>query len=237
MKKSTAIILGIIIIILIGVLGYFLLKPAKKTDAMIFKEEYEALNNTERSNGKLYNNVSIPVDNPIKIVSVSEAIDVLDMDKAILYVGAEWCPWCRNAVPVLFDAAKEENIDTIYYLDLDDDKSVYTVVDGKATLTKEGSVAYYDLLKKLDKELTQYTLEDEKGKEIKVDEKRIYMPDVFAIKNGKVISSHVGTVDLDKNQSAYDPLSDKQKEELKKIYKEMFSSVLNDDTCNEKNCN
>ncbi len=203
-------------------------KEKKETisDATKFKEEYEKLNNTVReSDGAKYNNVSIPVDNPIKYIDCSEALDILNQEKAVIYVGANWCPWCRNAVNVLFDAAKENNIETIYYLNLDDEKDEFTVEDNKVVKTKDGSKAYYQLLEKLDAILSDYTITNDKGKTFDTKEKRIYMPFVMVIKDKKVIDNHVGTVTLNKNQTKYDKMTDDQKTELLNIYNKMFEKI------------
>jgi len=130
MNKKLFIILVIILVGGIGI-GLFILndkepslyveKPSE--DALKFKEEYESLNGTKReSDGAIYQDIKIDENNPVKYVNAKEALEVLKNKTAIMYVGANWCPWCRNAVPVLFEVAKDKNIETIYYLNLDDEK-------------------------------------------------------------------------------------------------------------------
>ncbi len=242
MKQKTKIFISAIAVVLILVIGFFLIKNEvnkKHSDANKFKEAYESLNDTIReSDGEKYNNVQIDSDNPIKYVDTKEALDVLNEKQAILYIGANWCPWCRNAVPVLFDVAKKYNVDTIYYLELDNEKSNFKIQDGKAVETNHGTETYYELLKKLDSILEEYTLTDEKGKTYKTGEKRIYMPFVVAIKDGEVINSHVGTVDLDKGQTKYDALTEEQRLKLNAIYSDMFvkTFIEPDNTCNDEAC-
>lgn len=236
-KKRKILFLIISAIAIIGIIigGIFLFsEPAEIdspeiTDAIKFKNEYESLNDTIRqSDGAKYNSVSISDSNPMKFVDAKGAIEVLDMKNAILYVGAGWCPWCRNAVPVLIDVAKNRQIDTIYYLNLDDEKSIWDVVDGKAVRTKDGSKAYYELLEKLKDELTDYTLTGEKNKKLQTGEKRIYMPMVIAINDGKVVEKHVGTVELTKDQNKYSSLTEEQTKELYGIYNELFNKAFAD---------
>ena len=132
MKDKKIILASAAALIALLIVGGFLAfkKPEKEenkttptADAIKFKEEYESLNGTIReSDGAKYNSVTIPEDNPIKYVDAKGALEVLKNETSIIYVGAEWCPWCRNAVPVLFDAAKDTNMKTVYYLNLDKEK-------------------------------------------------------------------------------------------------------------------
>ncbi len=235
-------LIGGVIFLVLLIISFFIVKyelDRKNSDAYRFKEEYESLNNTVReSDGATYNNLTIDSENPIKYVSVKEAIEVLDKEQAILYVGANWCPWCRNAVPVLLDVAKKYNIDTIYYLNLDNDKSTYEVEDKKLKETKHGTAEYYELLEKLDSVLKEYTIEGTDGKKYKTGEKRIYMPFVIAIKDAKIVATHEGTVDLNKNQTKYDAMTDEQRLKLTDIYSDMFVKVFMEEynKCNNKVC-
>ena len=198
----------------------------EKTDAVRFKEEYEKLNDTIRkSDNAKYNNVTIPLDNRVKYIDCQKALDIMENETAVIYVGANWCPWCSNAVLVLLDSVKKKNIKTLYYLDLDEEKSTFEIKDKKVVKTKDGSKAYYELLNKLDDILEDYTL-TEGTKTYETNEKRIYMPFVMVIKNKKVVDYHVGTVDLDKNQTKYDKLTDKQTKELTDIYDKMLEKII-----------
>lgn len=230
-KKILYVILGLALILVIGGLIYLGInknndKHTLETDAERFKREYEALNNTVReSDGANYNNVDIPLDNPFVYIDAKEAIDILDSKDAIIYVGAPWCPWCRNAVGVLIEVAKKFNIYEIYYLDLDDEKSIWEVENDKAVKKIDGTKYYYQLLEKLDDHLQDYTLEDSKGKTIKTGEKRVYMPYVFGFKRGRIVAEHTGTVDLESEQTKYDELTDEQRKELVKTYENLFNEV------------
>lgn len=207
-------------------------------DAKRFKEEYEALNDTVReSDGATYNKVEIDEDNPIVYVSALEALDVMEQEKAIIYVGAEWCPWCRNAVPVLFEVAKDYEVDKIYYLNLDNDKSNYEIQDGKLVQLNKGSDAYYKLLDKLKDNLRDYVLTDKDGNKYDTEEKRIYMPYVIGIKNKSVVADHVGTVNLNDDQDKYSSLTKEQHDELYTIYDNMFKGIYgNGEVCNDEDC-
>lgn len=239
MKKRNIIfiILAIVLIVLVVVgcsLWFFL---GGSDDAKKFKSEYEELNGTIReSDGATYNNVDIPLKNPIKYINCNEALDVLKMDEAIIYVGAGWCPWCRNAVPVLFEVAEIYNVKEIYYLNLDEEKSAYEVIDGELVNTTKGSEDYYKLLDALEEYLKDYTLKSD-DVEYDTGEKRIYIPYVIGVKDGEVIDSHVGTVDLDDGQTKYDSLTSTQHDELYNIYNSLFKKVyVSTGNCDAEMC-
>lgn len=242
MKKRIYIIsvVALLIVTILGAAGiYFSMREKPSEDALRFKEEYESLNGTIReSDGAKYNDIKIPKKNPIVYINCEEAIDVLDENQAIIYVGANWCPWCRNAISVLFDVAKDYKVDKIYYLDLDNEKSSYEVKNGELVKTKDGSKAYYELLEKLSDRLDDYIITDDE-KKYETGEKRIYMPYVVGIRNGKVAKDHVGTVSLDDGQTKYDEMSENQRKALTNTYDELIKSVYGKSigTCDDAVCN
>ena len=177
-KKDLIIKVGAGILALVAIaVGVFIFTDKKEkelTDAEKFKQEYESLNNTVREGTKnTYSAITIPKENPIKYVPVKETIDLLSSDDAIIYVGANWCPWCRGAIVPLIDVVNNYNIKNLYYLNLDDDKSLFEVQDKKLVETREGTKEYYELLEKLNKYLRDYTITEDKAT-YDTKEKRIY---------------------------------------------------------------
>lgn len=242
MKKKVFVIgLSVVLIFFIIFFVFMFYKKNETktiTDAIKFKREYETLNGTEKEgSSNKYLDISISDDNPIKYINCKEMLEVIKKQDAIVYVGAPWCPWCRNAVPVLLEVAKNMNFNTIYYLNLDEEKSLFEISDGKVVETRHGSDDYYKLLSALDEFLTNYTLNDDEGKTFDTKEKRIYNPSVYIVKNGKIVDNYTGTVTLNKNQTAYDKLTEEQHDELYNKYTEMFSKLV-DNSCNsEELCN
>lgn len=231
MKKY--ICLFIIMIISIMVVGCLGEDANRDENSNRFKEEYESLNEKESKNKKIYPKVEIPEDNPIKYSNADEIINIIENGTGVIYFGYKECPWCRSAVPSLLDAAKEANIDTIYYMDLKDERDIKTVDEnGKVIEEKEGSDDYKKLLKALDKYLDDYIIEDINGNKINTNSKRIYVPLVIFIKDGKVIGIHNDTVES--QTDPYQGLNEKQKEELTSIYLK-FMNKINGDYCDE-NC-
>lgn len=224
MKKTFMIILSVLLVVLILFsLYYFVFK--EKPDNLKFKEEYESLNDEVSNSGKKNIDVKIDKDNLMKYSSFKEIMDVLDEGTGIIYFGFPECPWCRNAVPVLIDAAKKNEIGQIYYFDASKIRDVKELKDGKVVTTKEGTKEYYQLVDKLKDVLGPYEgLEDESIK-------RLYFPTMVFVMGGKVVGTHIGTVDSQKDP--YKGLTKKEKEELLKIYENNIEKIYGvcDESC------
>lgn len=236
MKKET--IIPTVLLCALTLIGCICVWNKNKTnneDAIKFKEEYEKLNGTIReSDGAKYNDINISKKNPIQYISALEAVDIIKNKTGIIYFGANWCPWCRNAIPVLFEAAEDMNLKTVYYVDMDKTRNVWQVVDGKLEKSQIEGKGYYELLESLDSILGEnYTLKDENGKSYDTKEKRIYMPMVIAVKNGKIVKQHVGTVELDEEQTKYSVLTKEQHKELLKTYQALIRSMKTDGSCTD----
>lgn len=230
MEKSNKIYLVIIIIcsiLVVGLCAYAIInhKEIKQTDAIKFKNEYESLNGVvNENNEKEYMKVEVDTENPIIYKSGQEILDVLKNENAIVYFGFSSCPWCRNVVPILLEAAKESNLDKIYYVDILDMRDQYKFSGSiEPELIKKGTDAYYDILKFLDKKLEKYYVTDDSGNMYDTGVKRLYAPTVVAVKNGKALDLHVST--LDSQKDPYVALNDEQKEELKDIYKDLIKQI------------
>lgn len=210
----------------------------KERDSVKFKKEYEALNNTIVNDYYKYQKLDIDSNNPIKYSSYEEIFDVLDNKSGIIYLGFPECPWCRTVLPILFKAAKDYKIETIYYLNILNERDSYEVLEGKLVYSKDdngkekkGTKNYFKLLEKLDNFLDDYVVTDKSGKEYEVNEKRLYAPTVIFARDGKILGIHVSSVDSQK--SGFDKLTKDQKDELYGIY-ESYILKLKDLVCNEK---
>ena len=190
--KKKFIIVGIValVITLICVYGY-------SRDNIRFKMSYEVNNNMEYSNGKKIK-VSIPLDNRVKYIGSEKLLKILKEGTGVIYFGYSTCPWCRNAIPILIDSIKENDIKTLYYVD-----------------THE--IDLENISDELYEKLDPYLKEDEDGN------KRLAVPDVYVVKNGEIKGHHLGTVESYKNP--YLGMNDDQKEELKKIYDDLIKEL------------
>ena len=131
MEKNNKIYLIIIVVcalLVMGLCAYAIInhKDVKVTDAIKFKEEYESYNGMVNENtDKNYLEVNIDRENPIVYKTGKEIVDILKNEDAFVYFGFASCPWCRNAITPLLDAAKEMNLKTIYYVDIYDIRDTY----------------------------------------------------------------------------------------------------------------
>lgn len=235
MKKSSIIIITIVTVFAIF-MGYKYFSEEENIvseDAINFKKEYEILNNrVNSSNNKVYPEVNIPKDNVIKYSSYDEIFEILKSGTGVIYLGYPECPWCRNLVPTMLMAAKEVEIDTIYYLNIKEDRDFLILDDNKKVITqKEGSKQYYKLVEALSSILDDYVLTTNEGKEVNTGKKRVYVPIVIFVKDGKIIGKHIDTVESQKDP--YVLLSDVEQEELLLKLIDLMSSVSGS-VCDER---
>lgn len=193
-------------------------------DALKFKEEYESLNSNEK-----YLSIEIDENNPIKYANYDQLLETINNGTGIIYLGFPGCPWCRNALPVLLDVAKENEVKTIYYMNILNERDSFVVEDKKLVYAKDeegnekkGTEGYFKLLEALDDHLTDYVVTFE-GKEYKTKEKRIYAPTVIFVRDGEVLGLHVSTVDSQENPR--EALTKKQYNELFSIYEDYIIKV------------
>ena len=118
----------------------------------------------------------------------------------LLYFGRSNCPYCQRAVPEL-DAVLNEYGISVYYVDVDLSKLTYE--------------KYEELLPYLDTALAV----SESG------EKNFLIPNVIAVKEGKIIGNHISLVDDFEFTSGDAQLDDKQKETLRDIYRDLIISL------------
>lgn len=191
MKKKIIIIS--VILVLLGIISFCLYQ----NDSIRFKISYEYINMVEYNNGKKIK-ISIPYDNRIKYLNEDNIMKYLKEETGIFYFGYNTCPWCRNAIPVLIDTVKENNIKTIYYIDIH-------------------KINISNIKKELFEYLGDNLREDEEGN------KGLAVPDVYFIKEGKIIGNHIGTVDSYYNP--YKEMTNAQKEELSNIYESFIKEM------------
>ena len=205
------------------------------SSALAFKEEYEELNGKENASGKVHRTLNIDEDNPYIKVTPQEIVEKIENgDTFYLYVGDPLCPWCRSVIEKSIEVANENGVDKIYYIDIWDDegneilRDKYELIDGKVTKTVDGTEEYYKLLDAFSSVLRDYTLTDSDGNTIEVGEKRIYAPNYFYVKNGKVVRMVSGK--SDKQTDSRGELTDEILADEEEQFNELFLEIC-DEAC------
>lgn len=229
MKKNIQIVIAVVVTIIGMIFVYEILEKKadnkRITDSQNFKKEYESLNGKKDNYDNIYLDVNIPDNNNVVYASEEKIVDLIKKGTAVIYFGHSECPWCRNAIPVLLEAAKETSLEQIYYLNTKDIRdSKILDANGKVVTEKKGTNGYYKIVEALSDYLLPYDgLNDESIK-------RLYVPAVVFVRNGVVVANHIDTVDSQKDP--YVPLNDDQRKELKEIYLSGIHKVLGD-LCDE----
>ena len=250
-------ILACILILLVLVGGYLSYKKVydkeaksnKKeeivytNDEVSFKKEYESLNGTNLSDGEKLKKVTIADDNNVVYTGLDEVVDLIKDGSGVIYFGYPTDNMSRIALPILLQAISSTDLDKLYYVRVRENESeesdfrdTYIVEKKKAKKIKDGKEKYEDLLKLLDEVLPKYLLTTSDGKTINVGEKRLMVPTVVAVLDGKIVSYITGTVenhDMDSNGVLRD-LTKEEKEELNLKYVDLITKYLDDDCDIEK---
>lgn len=205
---------------------------AFKSDAVRFKKEYESYNGKSINDSLKYPTVDIDKDNPMYYATADEILKVLEDGSGVIYFGYADCPWCRSAVPALLSAAKETSLSKIYYMNVKDERDLLSVdKNGNVVAEKTGTTGYRKLLEALDSILDDYIIEDSDGNSVNTNEKRIYVPLVVFVKDGKIVGHHLDTISSQVNP--FDGLNEDEFEQLEKIYTDYIYKVITN-VCDEK---
>lgn len=115
----------------------------------------------------------VPMDNAFIYKTEDEIISILENGSGIVYLGFPECPWCQSYVVYLNEVVKDNGLNSIYYLNIKDIRS--------------NNTENYQKIVSLISDLLPY---DETGN------KRVYVPQVVIVKNGKIIGGD--------NETSYD---------------------------------
>lgn len=103
-------------------------------------------------------------DNRFVFASADEVLEKFESGSGLIFLGFQQCPWCQQLAPLVDDAAKAEGLDKIYYLDI-----------------RHARETNDDTYKQLVEKLKPHLRTDENG------QPRVYVPDVTALKDGRVV--------------------------------------------------
>lgn len=146
----------------------------------------------------------IEKDNLFVYKTGEEIIKILENGTGIVYLGFPECPWCQAYVPTLNEVAKEQGIKEIYYFDIKNDRSNNT-----------------ENYQKIVSLLEEYLNFDNEGN------KRIFVPSVTVVLNGKIIGYNDETSLISGEISPEDYWTDEKKEELKTTLTNIIIPISN----------
>lgn len=225
--KKKVIAIFIILIIFIG-LGVFYLSSNKETkDGVKFKNEYESLNNKTNSKGVKYRNIKISENNPFVYATASEIVNKIENKETFfVYFGDSMCPWCRSAIEKAIEVAKDYEIKTIYYVKIWDDdhnevlRDTYAVEASKIVEKSKGTDSYYKLLSYFDNVLSNYTVTNDAGNKITLDEKRIYAPNYIFVNKGQaeLLINGYSSLQKDSNEELTEEMLKDEQEQFEKLF-------------------
>lgn len=183
-----------------------------------FITEYEALNGTTTESGMTYLDLDIPEDHRFVLSDEETILDIFDGGSGVIYFGFPECPWCRSALMVMQEAAKDVSLGKIHYMNVLDIRNELSLDDdGNVVVDKQGSDFYNQVLEYLGEHAPLYPGLEETG------ERRILVPLVVSVVEGEITFSHSGTVETHANP--FEPMDDVSREALLNIYKEGFLTV------------
>ena len=211
-------------------------------EALAFKEEYESLNGLQdiKYPDEVYRTVTIDEDNPYVLTTIDELVDMIDEDKTFyVYFGDPKCPWCRSNIETAVAKAKEDGIETIYYIHMWDDerneiiRDKYEVVDGLLKETVEAADGYDVLLDVMDEYLNEYIVQDEDGNSYDTQEKRIVLPSYVHFVDGEVDKYSEGTAidQSDSHGALSEKILDEQEEQFDTFFNQNKACSLNSKGC------
>lgn len=194
-EQKYILILAPVLLSLVAILSYLKITNVKN-DTEKFVNEYEKLNNT---------NYKIDTKNikNVKYSSYDEVFNIIKSDTAIIYLGYPDDDNSRYLVDTLFKTIIENSIETtVYYLDIHGDRDEYTIENDKLVYEKDengkelkGTHNYFKLMGMLDEYLGEYVLYLD-DKEYSTNEKRIPLPSVIFIKDGKILGIEYASIDI-----------------------------------------
>ncbi len=191
----------------------FVLVAVIITLLVIFRKEIFKVTKSIPDNERFYKEyTSVDVDNVYKYVTANEAIELFKENQAIVLFGFMDCKWCQSYAPILDKVAKENGVETIYYCDIKKDRTNKTEEYNKLV----------DILK-------NHLYEDDNG------QKRIYVPDVYFIKDGNIVG-HNNDTSLIEGAATEEYYSDSEKEKLENKLTELMKKVYESCADDKRGC-
>ena len=228
-SKVNIIIIVICFVLTVGICIFLIVNHKGKvvTDALKFKEEYEAYNDYVNPNtDEKFLSVIIDENNPIIYKTAKEIVEILKNEDALILFGYPSSSENRMVIEALLEATSEAKVGKLYYLDILNIRDEYADSGNiLPTQTKKGTDAYLEIVDFLDEYLEMYYIRGEDNNLYGTTVKRVNAPTFVATSKGEVIGFHEGVLSNSSKE-----LSEEEKEELKNIYLEIINNWLNKTT-------
>ena len=151
-------------------------------------------------------------DNYFVYRNSEEIIKILEHGTGAVYIGFPECPWCQAYVPMLNEVADIEGLEKVYYYNILEDRKDNT-----------------DNYQKIVSLLSDYLQYDDEGN------KRVYVPAVIVVSEGKIIGFDDETsYDTKGFEDPSDYWTDEEVSDLKMKLTDMISQVV-DNKCTDCN--
>lgn len=170
------------------------------------------INKKESDSVKFSKEYEMTENNVFVYRDIEQIIKILENGSGIVYLGFPECPWCKAYVKYLNEVAIDNDLDKIYYYDILDDR-------------KDNTKEYQKIVGILE----EYLRYDDEGN------KRIYVPAVISVKNGKITGFDDETSYDTKNyETPEEYWENEDLEGLKDKLNKMIESTV-DNTCTDCN--
>ncbi len=151
----------------------------------------------------------IQKENPFVYLNTKEMLEFVQTGSGILYFGFPECPWCKEAISIFNEVLDEKNVEKVYYYN-------------PKKIREENTKSYQKLIQLLEEEL----IEDEEK------HPRLYVPDIYVFKDGKVIDHNNRLSVVSGNMEEY--LTLEKRKTIKKEFTNLVAkyTVKECETCN-----
>jgi len=189
--------LGIIVLFLLS--AYFIListdkgKELLNGNSKVTEDEKKFKNDFESLNKNNVVTVEIKEDNNVTYLNIDQVLEKLDKGSGFILFGNSNDTNTRLVISNIIDNIGDNDL---YYFDIftngEDIRDEYVLDEGKPKMVRDGKKGYRELLLKLNDYLNDYYLYMN-GKKVEVGERRLEIPLLIKVKDGKVEDAVLGT--------------------------------------------
>ena len=192
-KIVTAVCLFIVVIIMLSVSVIFVAYDNETRPEPVdkFRSEYQQVTDEEHV---------------FEYVSANQILYMIENKKtALIVLGFKECPWCQALMPVLNEAAKNEEVEKVYYLDIKTMRDDTTTSEHKKYLML--------------KEAFSEAVDESKD--------RLNAPTVIFLKDGALVDYHIDTVitHVMNDNNVLPPLTKDEHKELLEILESKIDKI------------